>query len=64
MARSSQLDVPYFSLNEYARLVAILTNEEDVRKALLRSGLERTRQELDARVARDAFLVDHCGSSF
>ncbi len=56
MARSSQLDVPHSSLIEYARPLAILTDEEELRKALLRSGPERNRQELDGRVARDALL--------
>ncbi len=44
-----------FSLNEFTRLTALLTNDPDLREALLDSSLERTRQPLDARICHDAF---------
>jgi len=42
-------------LSEYARLLAALTREEDVKSALIESGLSRTREQQDCRVPRDAF---------
>jgi hypothetical protein len=43
------------SLPEFSRLIAILSYDDDVRNALVESALERTRQQLDARVPRDEF---------
>jgi hypothetical protein len=42
-------------LNEFARIVGLLTGNEAVRAALLRSGLDLTRSELDKGVGRDDF---------
>jgi len=44
-----------FGLREYARLLAVLTREEDVKAALVESGLSRTREHQDCRIPRDAF---------
>jgi hypothetical protein len=46
-----------FSVNEFARVVALLITNHDVRRALLRSGLDLTRGELDRGVGRDDFWV-------
>jgi hypothetical protein len=42
---------------EFARLVCFLVNDEQVRAALLKSGLELTHSELDSRAHRDEFWV-------
>jgi hypothetical protein len=44
-----------FTSNEFARTVGLLTGNEAVRAALLRSGLDLTRSELDKGVGRDDF---------
>ena len=44
-----------FTCNEFARIVGLLTGNETVRAALLRSGLDLTRRELDIRAGRDEF---------
>ena len=44
-----------FTFNEFARIVGLLTGNETVRAALLRSGLDLTRRELDIRAGRDEF---------
>jgi hypothetical protein len=46
-----------FTANEFARVVTILTTDQGVRRALLRSGLDLTRGELDRGVGRDDFWV-------
>jgi hypothetical protein len=47
-----------FSVNKFERFVAVLTTNDDVRRALLRSGLDLTRGELDRGVGRDDFRVN------
>jgi hypothetical protein len=42
-------------LAEFARLLGILTNLPAVKTAIIDSGLERTRAQLDARIPRDSF---------
>ncbi len=44
-----------FSLIEFARLTALLTNDSDLRKALLDSRLDNKSQQLDSCISRDAF---------
>jgi hypothetical protein len=46
-----------FSVNEFARVVAVLITNHEIRRALLRSGLDLTRGELDRGVGRDGFWV-------
>jgi hypothetical protein len=46
-----------FSVNEFARVVAVLTTNHDVRRELLSSGLDLTRSELERGVGRDEFWV-------
>jgi hypothetical protein len=42
-------------LSEFERLLGILATAPTVRRAIIESGLERTRAQLDARVPRDSF---------
>jgi len=44
-----------FGISGFARLIAALTMEEDIRTALVESGLARTREQQDCRIPRDAF---------
>lgn len=44
-----------FSVNEFARLIVLFSSNDCLRSALLQSGLERTREQIDTRVRRDAF---------
>jgi hypothetical protein len=46
-----------FSVNEFARVVAVLTTNHDVRRTLFRSGLDLTRGELNCGVGRDELWV-------
>lgn len=48
----------------FARLVLILSQNNDVRKALLDSGKERTRAQLDQHIPRDAFWSSVVALSF
>jgi hypothetical protein len=48
---------PSLTVNEFARLVAILTTDDNVRRDLVRSGKSLTRGELDRRMGRDDFWV-------
>jgi hypothetical protein len=43
------------SLSDFARLLGILTSTPAVRRAIVESGLERSRAQLDARIPRDIF---------
>jgi hypothetical protein len=45
------------TINELARLVCFLVNDEQVGAALLKSGLDLTHSELDSRAHRDEFWV-------
>jgi hypothetical protein len=47
----------YLTVNEFARLVAILITDDNVRRDLVRSGKSLTRGELDRRMGRDDFWV-------
>jgi hypothetical protein len=43
------------SLSDFGRLLGILTSAPAVRRAIVESGLERSRAQLDARIPRDSF---------
>ena len=45
-------------MNELARLLILLVQNDRLRQALLASGMEVTRDELDRRIPQDAFLSD------
>lgn len=53
-----------FSLNDFARLMNILTYNEAVRAALLGSGRERTRRELESRASPYAFWDTEVAPAF
>lgn len=46
-----------FTTNEFARLIVLIATNDTLREALLRSGLELSRNQLDQRMSRDAFWV-------
>ena len=46
-----------FSSNEFARLIDLLTTDEELRSALLNSGRQRTRYQLDLNIRRERFWV-------
>lgn len=47
-----------FTVSDFCRLVVILATDDQVKKALLESGLEMSRDELDRGVTRHAFWTD------
>ena len=47
-----ELAVAHFSVNEFARLLALLTFDADLRSVLIKSGLQRTRYQLDRNIGR------------
>jgi hypothetical protein len=46
------------TVNEFYRLVCFLVNDEQVRAALFKSGLDLIHSELDSRAHRDEFRVN------
>lgn len=54
----------FFSVEEYARLMLILSKDDNCRAALLQSVQERSRSQLDQREARDSFWFDKVAPTF
>ena len=50
-----EISVANFTLNEYARLIVLLTKDDSLRSAPLESGLHRSKAQLDLNVPRDMF---------
>ncbi|PXF46056.1 hypothetical protein BWQ96_04156 [Gracilariopsis chorda] len=46
---------PTFSLNEFARLIVILRDDEPAKNALDKTGKILNRRELDAKVTQDSY---------
>jgi hypothetical protein len=55
---------PLFSVNEFARLCAILYCDNTVRSSLIRSGLNLTRAQLDRGETRDEFWETYVSPRF
>lgn len=49
--------IPNFSLDEYARLLVLLTTNDALRSTLIQSGLEKERAQLDLHIPRERFWV-------
>jgi hypothetical protein len=75
-AKSSRLDrwnasivhdgvaIPDFTVSEFARPIALLTTDPDIRAKLEHSQLNLSRAELDRGMSRDAFWCDAVAPAF
>lgn len=55
MCDTEQTRVAVFDIDEFARLLRLLSYEDDIREAFIKSGREITRDQLDRGVCRTAF---------
>ena len=53
-----------FTLDEFARLMSLLTYDEIVKAAFLRSGQDLSREQLDTNVSRDVFWQDMVAKAY
>jgi hypothetical protein len=62
--KQSQLDHCFLIWSPSHRLFVIFTNQPAVNNAIIDSGLERTRTQLDARILRDSLLSTTVAPAF
>jgi hypothetical protein len=58
------VSAPPFTVDEFSRLMALLVDDEDIKAALMQSGQDLTRKDLERRVGRDDFWVDLVEAKF
>ena len=52
-----EVSVASFTLNEFARLISLLKSDELLRSALIKSGLKRSRSQLDLKFPASTFAL-------